>query len=91
MPGLLKGAGELALIGHRVSTGEDENVLEMGGEVAAKRGSVVSVPGENTEDGHLSAMLFFSSVKECLSWYLVTLEVTVTQRRERKRKSMHRF
>lgn len=35
---MVKGAGELALIGHRGSTGEDENVLEMGGEVVAKWG-----------------------------------------------------
>lgn len=79
----------MALIRHRVSTGEDENVLEMGGEVVAKWGSVVSVPGTHTEESHLRAMLFFSSVKECLSRYPDTLEGTVTLTEEEKKEEEH--
>lgn len=50
---------------------------------------MVSVPGTHTEEGPLSAMLFFSSVKECLSWYLVTLEGTATVTEEEKKEEEH--
>lgn len=50
---------------------------------------MVSVPGTHTEEGPLSAMLFFSSVKECHSWYLVTLEGTATVTEEEKKEEEH--
>lgn len=57
--------------------------------VAAKRGNVVSVPRTHTEEGHLSVMLCCSSVKECLSWYLVTLGGTTTLPEEEKKEEEH--
>lgn len=57
--------------------------------MVAKQGSVVSVPGTHTEKGHLSVMLCCSSVKECPSWYLVTLGGTTTLTEEKKKEEEH--